>query len=907
VVTVRREAPLPAIQQPRRIVASHAARLDGRKTRPARHGKLSFRWRVVGAPAGARVSLRDVASPRPRLVASVPGHYRVALTVTERGKQAQAAAAGPAGCAVPGSRGSAKNVGGAGGPIASVPLRRLPKGALTVINRRTATSSTSGPQPRAVPGCATTVSDVEVEPNFEPIGVAIDTRAEYEETAGIRVGDSFYPFPVNGEGGARFIVLDARTLEPIRTENVPLTYYHQYVAWQMVRESALNRDVLVISSCRYASCTEDPADAYAGYSAIEAWNDGTRVGVTENQGLTPGPVNESELQRHGEIAGWLRPGISLDGTPELFAFVSPERFAFDTQASSSPTSNTIRVGSAEYPATLPAGAGAGFEVLALGPDLEPELGTPVAFGTDSSSPGVGQAQEEAMTALLSQAGRTQTVIVQSIGNPRPASGAAAGLGQAMARIGASLWTFNGLDGSGGYAFVGNGSGPAGPATPETQVAETSEQMVRSVGGEVNGGGSLHGLLTRNTESALSPGLSDPTGTPNYELEQVTYQPGVAWPLTETPGEVAATQYLAEALGLEPGPGSCYRPEHPDFRSSYCDSSLDIGATENKLERQKYPVDEKVSFTEAEFEAVQKQLGIELDDVADVRQMVSALQVPLGGQTPAVDSQKIAGEVLDALPQGSGNGDATAAKLSLAAAVLYASEYIPEAGEVLGPIASMLGLAGELAQENEEYSPDWRIQAAADEIGGKVKERMAAMSAGLGTVEEILVSDWGKLSTVAAKSGNVWGISSRGIQRQTSTIELGIDQWMWRAILPAAFELVSFPGAPLGSQSQLYCVTSIAPTEWSPWRKAPSESVFYPLVGFEGSQPVTSGAYGMLDGSYSKKSATRVSPALAEEIFGAPGKGAALTQPELFEDSSWTVARPHMIEEESPLKPGYCGF
>lgn len=905
-VGVRRDAPLPAIQQPRRIVATYAARLDGRKTRPARRGKLSFHWQVVRAPAGARVSLRDAASRRPRLVTSAPGHYRIALTVTERGAHAGGAAASAAPCAVPHSKSSAKQASPRQGPIASMPLDQLPKGALTVVHRREAAAPRGGPQPRAVPGCTTTVANVEVKPNFKPIGAAIETRATKEETEGIRVGQGFYPF-ADIEEGARFILLDARTLELIRTENVELTSSHETVAQQMVAESAPNRDVLVVSSGRYACCPQDSADAYAGFSAIEGYAVTRRGTVTENQGAALAAGNAEYLD--GELTGWLRPGISLDGAEELFAFVNPERFPFDTQVASSASSNTIRVGPSEYPAALPAGASAGFEVLVLGPGLEPVLGTPIAFGTNSSAPGAGQAQEEAMTALLGQAGPMRTVIVQSIGDPRPASGAAMQLGQAMTRIGASPWTFYGLDGSGAYAFVGNGfSQNPGPSAPETHPAETSEQLARSVGGEVNGGGSLHGLLTRNSESALSPGLSDPTGTPNYELEQVTYQPGVAWPQTETPGQIAATRYLAKQLELRPGPGSCYQPEYPDFRSSYCDRSLNLAATENKLERQKYPADEEVPFTRAEFEAVQNQLGIELDDVADVREMIGALQAPLGSQTPAVNSQQIAGEVLNALPQDTGDGNATAANLGLASAVLYAGEYVPEVGEVLGPIAAVLGLAGELAQENGEYSPDWHIQAAADEIGGKVKSRLAAMSAGLGTIEEILVTDWGKLSTSAANAAGTWGITARGIQSQTSTIELGINQWMWRTILPAAFELVFFPGAPAGSQNQLYCITSIAPTEWQPWKNVPSESVFFPLVGFAGGQPVTGGAFGMLDGSFSNKSSTRVSPGLAEKIFGSPNRGgAALTQPELFEDAHWTTAHPHMIEEESPLKPGYCGF
>jgi hypothetical protein len=907
VVRVRHDAPLPAIQQPRRIVASHTARLDGRETRSAHGGKLSFRWQIVGAPVGSRVSLRGAESRRPRLLASVPGHYRVALTVTEsgaktRGTAASASSSAPD-CALSGSTQSVQTVNAGSGPIASMPLKQLPKGALTVVDSRNAASPKSGPLPLAVPGCATTVTDVEVEPNFEPIGVAIDTRAEDEETAGIRIGGSFYPFPVNGEGGARFVLLDAQTLELIRTENVSLNGSHSEIAQKMVTESAPDKNVLVVSSCRYADCTTDPADARTGFSAIESYSDGKRGQTTENQGATLGAINESENQRYGELAGWLRPGVPLGGVQGgLFAFVNPERFAFDTEASSTTFSNTIRVGSIEYPVRL-SGAAGGFEVLVLGPDLEPELGTPVAFSTISTT-GEGQAEEEAMTALLNRAGPLQTVIVQSIGDAQPYSAAATALGQALARLGASPWTFLGLNGAGGYAFVGNGFSKA-----RTESGSLTSEVAEAGEGLTHGGdGSLDGLLTRNAESALSPDLADAIGTPNYGLDEVTYQPGVQWPQTNTPGKIAATRYLAEALGLKPGEGSCYRPEEPDFRSSYCNRSLNIDATENKLERQQYPANENVSFSRAEFEAVQSELETELDDVADVREMVGALQAPLGGQSPAVDAQKIAGEVLDALPPGSGSGNATAAKLSLASAILHAGSNIPTVGEGLGAIASVLGLAGELEQENGEYSPDWQIQAGADEIGGKVKSRLTAMSAGLGTIEEILVTDWGKLSAAAAAAAGPWGITARGIQQQTSAIELGINQWMWKAILPAAFELVAFPGAQPGLQDGLYCMTNkVYPTEWFPWKGAPSSSVFFPLASLEGGKLTASGAYGMLDGSFTKKSSKQVSSGLAEQIFGPPGQGAALTAPELFEDSHWTIAHPGMIETEGQEKVGNCGW
>jgi hypothetical protein len=71
--------------------------------------------------------------------------------------------------------------------------------------------------------------------------------------------------------------------------------------------------------------------------------------------------------------------------------------------------------------------------------------------------------------------------------------------------------------------------------------------------------------------------------------------------------------------------------------------------------------------------------------------------------------------------------------------------------------------------------------------------------------------------------------------------------------------------------------------------------------------MASGAYGMLDGSFTKKSAKQVSSGLAEKIFGPPGQGAALTAPELFEDSHWTIAHPPMIETEEEEKVGNCGW
>lgn len=916
VVTVRRDAPLPAIERPRRIVARDAVRLDGRKTLAAHGGKLSFHWEVVGAPVGARASLRGADGPRPRLIASAPGDYRVALTVNEKGKKAQAATASSVGsepaCTVPAMQLTSAPI--QTGPIGSTPLAKLPKGALTVVRGDQAATSEPSPEPRAVPGCATTVKEVQVESNFAPIGAEVNTRAEYEGTNGIRVGDSFFPYPPNEDGEALFVLLNANTLNVIATDTPVLDASHRYLSLELVQRQAPAEEVLVVSGALAGCCSLHEFDPGTGFSAIETFSHGEeRQQPIENDGPPLNPIHEIEGYFYGQLAGWLRPGIPLDDETPLYAFVNPERFAFNTQSASSPTSNTISVASGEFPATLPAGASAGFEVLALGPDRAPELGTPIAFGTNSSTPGAGQAAEEEMTALLKSAGPEQTVIVQSIGDPDPATSATTALGQAMGKMGASRWVFFELDGGGGYAFVGNGFGQfrSEYQPVRSEVAETSEASVHSVDNQAVGGGSLRGLLTRNAESALSPDLADSlekpgSEQPNYELDQVTYQPGVAWPLSESPGDIAATRYLAEALRLNPSAGgTCYKTEVPDFRSAYCNTNLHIGNLLEELTAQRYPAGENVAFTEGEFEAVKEQLKKELRDVAEVREMITALEKPLGSQEPSVEAQKIAGDVLEALPPGTA-GNATAAKLGIANSILHAASNTPEVGEALGAIAAVLGIAGEIAQENGAFAPDWRIQTEADKIGATVKSRLSLMSAGLGTVEDILVSDWGKLSTAAADARERWGATPVELARQASALRLGINQWMWKAILPGAYELVAFPETERGSQEGYWCMyDKHYPKHWYPWKGAPASSVFYPLSGHQGDNFITPGGYAMLAGSYTDPSSLHVGQELDEKIFDRPGTGAGLTQPELFEEADWTIAHPGMIEYESQEHVGNC--
>lgn len=905
-VFVARRAPLPAIVQPRRAVAGQAVRLDGRRTRAARDGELDYRWRIVRAPRGAHASLRGAGKRRPRLLATAPGRYRLALTVREQGARATAGASAVA-CAVKGSAPPPVGKGDRRGPLASLSLARIPAAAIVVDPRGRRKPPRPGPEARAAEGCATNVEDVKVKPNLTPLGMAFDSRASHEGQTGIQVGSEFFSLPGPGEG-ARFLLYDAETLALLYSTTAAVGTSAENFAESLATAWDGEHNVLIVAAGVEGCCPDDSGDSGQGFTLVENYVPGAENAASENQGQPYGEA-PGTVGVNGEMSGWLQRGIPIDG-PELFSFVSPERVPFDTQASApAVNANTIRIGAQQYTSELPAGATAGYQVLVTDPALRPLLGTPVAFGT--VGPGA-EAEEQAMATLIASAAQQQqaTLTIQSIGAPTPSSPWAAEIANQMLGFGGNRWTFLGLNGEGGYAFVGTAAAAAALGLTATS-AEASNQWARSAGGsDAEGEGALRGLLRRTRVGGFAPLLAGSLGAPDYGLAEVTYQPTIPWPQTQSGGRAAATTWLAEDLGLTPGPGSCYQPAEPDFRSSYCDQTIEPNTVRRELENVDYPASESNRFGKLEFEEVKAQLETELGYVAKVRRLFAVLQEPLGKQSPAVRAEGIAAEIVDAIP--TPRASATSGDLAFASSILYAATEVPEVGEVLGPIASLLDIASQLTQENGQPSPDWAVQAAAGQIGEKVQERLTLMSGGLGAVEEIVVSDWGKLSTVAADADSAWGISSNGIEEERATIELGISQWMWTAIAPAAYDLVSFrledfPGIAENAAREFFCVYSRAPEEWYPWRNAWQQSVFYPLASFREGRPRSLVAFGMLSGSFEDKDSTPVSESVGRQIFGAPPNGAGMVPPWLLERARWQIEEPRMIDEgESPLVPGWCG-
>jgi hypothetical protein len=906
-VVVRRDAPLPAVQTRGARVAGRTVRLDGRRTRGTSL-PLSYRWRVVRAPRVAKVRLTGARTTTPRLVGSLPGRYAIALTVRQhRAHRRTPAFAGAAGCDVAGGVTSGTVPAGPDTPVASTPADQLPARAISVVKPTNGGAPTTPPS-TATAGCATQVESVDLGQNALPVGVAVDTHATVRGTPSIVVGDQAYPLPAAGQGAAAAI-FDAETLELLQFVS-PLPQalgFGPATALEAAAEIATplvsgGEPVVIVAAGVAGCCTVDTGDSAAGFSAVATYGS-TSGGLTST--VNQGQVLGGKENVAGEQIGWLRPGVPLDGAPALFGFVSPDLTTYDTQAGApSATSNTMQVGAQSYYGALPMGTTAGYQVLVLDAGLQPQLGTPTTYGTVGTSGAYGE-QEMAQVLTAAAALPGSTTLIQSINDPTPSSANAVTSAQAITTMGGSGWMF--LSGNAQYALVANPPPPQNtdPLTP--WAAETQSGWTAAASGNRGqGNGTLSGVLRRRGDSAwassVQSALGDTTTDPDFGLSAVAAQPAGQWPHDQTPGEIEATTWFADQLHLAPGPGSCWQPTVPDFRSSYCNDAIDWNSIQTALGELKYPTTSRPPFSTTDFANVQRQLEVETGNIGTIATLIATLQAPYTASSNGVpvDAQAIAGDIISAIPPPTPSD--VSANLAIVGAIFDAASLLPEVEPVLGVLGAALDFASATTQSDGTATPYWQIQGTADQLGAQTLARLQTMSGSLGTLQEILVSDWGRMSAAVIGAEGPWGVSAEGLSEQESIMELGVSQSLWTAILPTVFTLNSFPGVDVAQQVQ--CVTSDDPHLWNPWGNAPDIGSFLPLnqwqVTPDGLAATSTGVLAMLSGQVTSDSAVAVSQTLANEIYGAPQFNAqgklvqsGLIQPWLYGRTSWSVVSPSM--------------
>ncbi len=222
------------------------------------------------------------------------------------------------------------------------------------------------------------------------------------------------------------------------------------------------------------------------------------------------------------------------------------------------------------------------------------------------------------------------------------------------------------------------------------------------------------------------------------------------------------------------------------------------------------------FTAADLDAVRDQLDDEFTAVDDVAAMIANFKSPLttgGAQISPLRVDAISERIRSSVnaPAEQEVEGVDPAEIAEDGFLLLGS--IPEVGELTGAdfIASMIGLVSDLTTDDSGASTLEYDAAAADDLGATIDEGYAAAAANFDKVFAILVGDWGKLTTAAARAqpGAEWDWNdAEGVARGRRDGPGGAAAGVAAAV-PARLRRAREAGAP--GRARATCPATRAPT------------------------------------------------------------------------------------------------
>lgn len=750
-VVVPRVRPLAGAGRDRRTASGSRLRLDGRSSRPAlgKRDRLSYSWQVVGKPRGAKAKLRRAGSVRPSLQADKAGRYRVRLTVTEP-----------------------RRVGG----------RQVLRASSDVV----------------------TVTSVEALP---PIGETIETivyngKSGKEADTGIRIGAKTYWLGMPKGNAYQAVILERTTLAPLYVESFSdyggagveaiAAKMKQYGAKALVVLSVPNLEGDSLPNLGLPPLVKElGANVQPIATGRPGWS---VVGVPGSaEGAYLGTGWSQNLQGAGDVRGNLSGYLQQTSTGE-FAFVPGSREAFDTAVSGTGyRSNTIKVGAAEYKATLPECADGGFQLQVLLAETLAPVGEATFITHSGGICGTYDEDEQkrmaaTLNAIAEEGSPTsegpKLIFVQSIGSPYdPAAKAWNQVATALARVGGTASVFAAA--RSGYSLVG------GLGISRLPLAEASETLTGKTA-------RISGVLKQDRLGAFSPQLSSPTGGNSYQLSTIAYQPSQPWPASQSPGEKAALRYIAETvLHLEKPSlkSSCYVPAQPDVRSEYCNLEYENKWSTYALKLNGTPFKAGNGFGEPEWKAVVAELEVEFESVQSVWTFVRRTQGFFGvaGSGGAVDLETVAHRIEKAIkppPRSEAAGWWMELFGNLSSVGSYFSFGIE--GEIIQKVLGIFqgtmfeSAASIYGKEGDPLLEEFEVKS--EDLAAEFAHRYTDASAGVGFVGELLVSDAGKLRAVQASG--MLGFKEKGFKESIVGVEKGTELWTYQSLLPVAYEAIS---------------------------------------------------------------------------------------------------------------------
>ncbi len=711
--------------------------------------KLRHRWRILSAPPGARPRLIDRSTPQPTLRADRRGTYVLRLQAQRRsgGPKAydtvvvSAVDDPPIGAKVRTIAGGGKiEVGGRSYPESSsdVPTDEL---AWAVLDRATLAGVESGSVKRDDDGINTL----------------------WRKADGYASGSNFqrYLMIVSGRSG------------------VP--------EGQLAGLSAVAKRIGagVLSRSSFAVLRAGKPFSIIG---IPGGADGSAT-------VRFAPSTTFEVS--GSISGYLMQNEAITSSgAHLYDFVSPEHPNFDTKAAgSSDTRNVIKIGPGTYTRDLPAGATAGFHLVAV----EGASMTTMYEGViPTNGSGISDRSRQAAAAdqikeALDLPGGP-LVFLQTIGTPT-----AAGpewdrvVNQLGGRLGANRHYLYALDGTTRYALIGR-EGIAAPPQEASTAYDAGPYPTPAIAPA-----RLIGSLTRARDSkfiapvAASPTTANPTGGLNTDLINLAYQEAVEWPSmapSKPDTEVyAAARYIWSQLTFCDSPAACVASDVASRKYYWKNDGADWDLVHSRLASNVTYPSGTSAFSAATFDAVKARLLEEMAAVAHVYGYFDRLRAPFDRSAVGqyVDLKQIGDDIWKSVQRPADDDNSAYWGLMLASGIAKLGEFSPPPGSsAAAGISASFALFAFLSKKTGGTPVlGEEVKARASQLATEMLDRIDQSKQQLTGLAKLVVSDYGKLMAADSRIEGAWRIP-RDDSATVSRLRSSARVWFYEALVPVAY-------------------------------------------------------------------------------------------------------------------------
>jgi hypothetical protein len=479
----------------------------------------------------------------------------------------------------------------------------------------------------------------------------------------------------------------------------------------------------------------------------------------------------------GGHTGWLTPDTS-----GLMAF-SPRRVDFDSSSANTATTNTMTVGDQQVTANVPSGNG--YHVVEIDP-LGGGVVNSFAYNSVTDLP-------DLVDRLVAETQANLIVAIQSVG---PKSSTTDDMmNPLLLALGGSPGAFQFQS---GYSLLG------GNALTPSNVLEASDGVVTdpttspptTAGHRIvtqlmptHSGGTLapRGRTFPGAQEGVDNSLAlydiahmDPTPWPYTQGAQFPQQQGCDAPGDDPVGYANALIYIASNIGL-----SAYAT---NLRTAYVEDDQATWSDE-KLDLQNLAFEEGHRFSAAQFCNLKAELQSEFDWLDNVKTMFDSYKQPYdrSSAVDAVDLQQIGTTISDALKP----PDDTALGwdvFSIISEVFNLASFLPEeeVGALLDSVMTAYDISSEFANQGGSPVGD-RLASKVSALSSDTASLYANVAAGLDNTRDIVVDDYGKLSTLGpVANGPPWNIDSNSIEQFTSSLETSAKAWYVQELMAVGY-------------------------------------------------------------------------------------------------------------------------